>query len=102
MENSDQKLPQSIIKQIMRSSPNVHKIILNEVLYMTSLAAEMFIRQILESVILPENLSESREITYESIHTLIHSNSTYSFIEDIVPEKMTYADYMKEHQNKKE
>nr|CAD7457054.1 unnamed protein product [Timema tahoe] len=83
------RLPASRIRTIMKSSPDLEKMSSPEALYLMTKITEMFIAKLAQ---LAYEGSTKIPITleYKHICEIVHNNSDYHFLKEIVPKKITY------------
>jgi len=78
------------VKTIMKSSPEVDQIS-NESLFLITKATEVFIMYITK---LSQRYGKDQELTYEDLATIVGKKDSMEFLQDIVPKKITYAEYL--------
>jgi len=89
--------PLTRIRMIMKSTPDVTALGVDAVA-LTARAAELFIIFLAQEALkLPENKkSGKKQIEYEDIHKVVHDRQTLDFLHDIIPEKISFKEFLVE------
>jgi len=85
-------LPQARVKTIMKSSPDV-ELVTQESLFLITRAAELFIMYL--SKLASRNGREDQTVNYGDLAAVVQRKDSMEFLHDIVPKKITYAQYLK-------
>lgn len=83
-------LPVSRINTIMKSSSDVETVGKMASLMMCK-ATEIFIRALAEEAYAVSQ--NARKLDYKHLTQVVHSDDRYNFLRDIMPKKITYAEY---------
>ncbi|XP_021950942.1 uncharacterized protein LOC110848125 [Folsomia candida] len=89
----DVTLPQTKVKIIMKSSPEIDQVG-NDVLFLISKATELFIDHITTQTYTQSH--KVKNIEYRHLAEMAHKHPNLEFLRDIVPMKMTARDALKE------
>ncbi|KAK7869085.1 hypothetical protein R5R35_000804 [Gryllus longicercus] len=84
------KLPESRIKTIMKSSPEVENIG-KEALFLVNKATEFFIHYLAKSA--HAISSNKQELCYSDVAEIVQTNEIMSFIKEIMPRTITFSQY---------
>jgi len=85
-------LPMSRIKTIMKSSPEVSTIS-NESLFLVVKATELFVEELSKKTLKQSGSKQS--VDYNFLADIIDQQETLQFLQDIIPKKIKYKDYLK-------
>jgi len=84
-------LPISRIKTIMKSSPEVSAIS-NESLFLIVKATELFVQDIARQTL--KESGSKRSVDYNCLAEIVDKQETLQFLQDIIPKKIRYRDYL--------
>jgi len=85
-------LPLSRVQSIMRSCPDITGVS-SETVLLTAKAAELFIARLAEAALFESRTRHS--IEYNDVARVIHEDSTFAFLKDVIPQKITVKKYKK-------
>jgi len=86
-------LPMSRVKIIMKSSPDVDHISPDALFAMTK-ATELFVSHLtLEAM--EKTKGQARSVDYKSLADVVNTDEIFGFLQEVVPYKITYRDYLK-------
>merc|ERR1711973_508416 len=85
-------LPQTRVKTIMKSSPDVDTVS-QESLFLVTRATELFIMYLAK--LASRNGREDQSVNYSDLAAVVQRKDSMEFLHDIVPKKITYGDYLK-------
>merc|ERR1712154_629893 len=91
-------LPQTRVKTIMKSSPDV-EVVSQESLFLITRATELFIMYLAK--LASRNGGEDPSVTYADLAAVVQRKDSMEFLHDIVPRKITYGEYLKIMQSEK-
>lgn len=85
------QLPISRIKTIMKSSPDVSSIG-QESLFLIAKATELFVQDLAQMAL--KKSSNKQNVDYNELAEIIDTQETLQFLQDIIPKKIKYKDYL--------
>jgi len=85
-------LPVSRVKTIMKSSPEVSTIS-NESLFLVVKATELFVEELSRKTLQQSDTKHC--VDYNFLAEIIDTEDTLQFLQDIIPKKIKYKDYLK-------
>jgi len=85
-------LPISRVKTIMKSSPDVSTIS-NESLFLIVKATELFVEELSKKTL--QQSGTRNCVDYNFLAEIIDRQETLQFLQDIIPKKIKYKDYLK-------
>jgi len=85
-------LPVSRVKTIMKSSPDVSTIS-NESLFLIVKATELFVEELSRKTL--QQSGNKNCVDYNFLAEIIDRQETLQFLQDIIPTKIKYKDYLK-------
>lgn len=92
MESKKQGFPASRIRMIMRSSPEV-SCIGQDAVQITTKAAEQFVAFLAREAF--KHSKDHKTVEYSDIATVVDTQDRLDFLNDIIPQKIKYKDYLK-------
>ncbi|CAG0893609.1 unnamed protein product [Darwinula stevensoni] len=84
-------LPVSRIRMIMKSSPETESIG-QESVPLIAKATELFIQHLIRKALLRSK--DGQHVTYGDLANIVQGIERYEFLQDIVPSKITYQQYL--------
>merc|ERR1712088_962832 len=85
-------LPQTRVKTIMKSSPDVETVS-QESLFLITRATELFIMYMAK--LASRNGGEDPSVTYGDLAAVVQRKESMEFLHDILPKKIKYGEYLK-------
>eukprot|EP00093_Oithona_nana_P005223 05223.XXX_300703_301081_1 [CDS] Oithona nana genome sequencing. len=85
-------LPLARVRTIMKSSPEVETVS-QESLYLITRATELFIMYL--SKLGQRNGEDHDSVTYSDLAAVVQRKDSMDFLQDIVPKKIKFSDYLK-------
>ncbi|ESN90139.1 hypothetical protein HELRODRAFT_182743 [Helobdella robusta] len=85
------QLPISRIRTIMKSSPEVNSIG-NDSLFLIAKATELFVQNLAQLAY--EKSCNKELVDYNDLADIINKKEQLQFLQDIIPKKMKYKDYL--------
>nr|CAI5858330.1 unnamed protein product [Callosobruchus analis] len=99
MTSSKGHLPVSRINTIMKSSCDVDTVDKDSSIMMCK-ATEIFIRNLAQEAF--KQSVNKKKLDYKHLTDVVHSGTKYIFLKDILPKKITYAQYKEMMRKKKQ
>lgn len=85
-------LPMSRVKTIMKSSPDVSNIS-QESLFLIAKATELFVDHLTHKAL--EKSVTKNKVEYRALADFVNGEDTMQFLQDIIPHKIKYGDYLR-------
>nr|ACO15209.1 Chromatin accessibility complex protein 1 [Caligus clemensi] len=92
LSRKDLNLPMSRVRTIMKSSPDIDNIS-QESLYLITKATEYFI--IYLTKLSQKNGANDGKVDYDDLSQVVERKNALEFLQDIIPKKMKYSEYLK-------
>ncbi|CAH1954279.1 unnamed protein product [Acanthoscelides obtectus] len=92
MTSAKGHLPVSRINTIMKSSCDVDTVGKDSSIMMCK-ATEIFIKTLAQEAFRQSHANNKKRLDYKHLTDVVHSDTKYNFLKDILPKKITYAKY---------